>query len=110
MSPVEWEVHRRNALLRAHRAVGVPIEGRRSNATPQQSFARILGINAPCGGKKKNGKPCGGIYWALVLETRGGWSMQREEATCRHLKPLVAKRLPPEVEAIAELELLAGGA
>jgi hypothetical protein len=106
-NPPHLELLRRNALLRAWRAVGVPVDGAWSNATLPRQNSSVLAINATCTGKHKNGRACGGTYWAVLLECRGGWRMQRELANCRHLKPL-EREPPPDVAAIAELELLAG--
>jgi hypothetical protein len=99
------EIARRNARLRAYRALGVPVEGEWRPPPPGGSLASIQMGCTSCG------------YSTLKLAQ---FDLERTErnaislpipggrrARCEHLAPLLGED-SPEVRAIYELELLAG--
>jgi hypothetical protein len=94
------EIHRRNARLRAWRAYGVPVEGGWEGTGLMLRCGVCLG---PWRGVKLSGHVrTQHLAWQEVQLVR---AMRRRD--CPHLAPLLGDD-PPEVTAIAELELLAG--
>lgn len=102
----------RNAYLRAWRGCGVPLEG--SWHLSAQGFFLSLSCQV-CGGESN----IAGSLDALGVKPSGGFSPAQRaterllaaritERGCAHLGPLLREE-PPELEAIAALELLAGG-
>jgi hypothetical protein len=112
----------RNARLRAWKGCGVPVEGGwrlgvpKPMETPDEVFVGAWGY-IWCGLGCPSPRPEGlflsvGEYMPGYRYIRG--CVQAEERilreyACEHLRPLLTRRDPVKVSALAKLELLAGG-
>lgn len=101
------ELHRRNALLRAWRAYGVPVEGAWERKEAPNPLAELWRLEVAC-------SDCGQSLPGTQISSSGLCTPEEQKASvirfaCPHLSPLLAPSPPPEVMAIAELELFSMG-
>jgi hypothetical protein len=114
----QLEVMRRNARYRAYKAIGLTIEASYTLTQEQRQEGMsvplaILHMHCPiCDAER--GDPINysiNVYGeqpgAFFLAESGLLACIIREG-CSHASPLLVERDPPEVQAIAELELLAG--
>jgi hypothetical protein len=92
---------RRNARLRAWRAYGVPVEG----GWEEWSDGGVWDFRVRC--LACGGTHTAGLIFEAVLAAEERAIKRHLLSGCPHLAPLLGDD-PPEVTAIAELELLAG--
>jgi len=96
----------RNARLRAWRALGVPAEGGWHMRGPDERHDRRAALRIGCSRCGKD-EGCVAYYeWELARSEVTLVAYLVEECRCPHLSPLLGPE-PPDLEAIAALELLA---
>ncbi len=106
------ETQRRNARFRAWRAYGVPVEGGWSNVRIEdgQQYASA-GLQLGCGTCGRAARTVCGEEWYHKDPVDAEWvvltGLDAGTPLCVHLAPLLEDD-PPEVQALWELELLAG--
>jgi hypothetical protein len=110
MADLQLELLRRNARLRAWRAVGVPIEGGWAlRGRSSFSWGHLRLRCSACGRSDNDGAAgsAGMVAHAERLAIRQMLTPDLPNPCPGHLAPLLGED-PPEVLAILELELLAG--
>jgi hypothetical protein len=113
MADLQLELLRRNARLRAWRAVGVPVEGGWVHGAGVYRYAGehplvLLTLRCgSCGQYSARAAKAPTPFYAMPEALRRCESYHLQGYACPHLAPLLGDD-PPEVLAILELELLAG--
>jgi hypothetical protein len=108
LADLHLELLRRNARLRAWRAYGIPVEG--GWTLSEEDLPPLLALSCrECGAWLQTCPPRRTLRQTADIfreESRAITGSLRSQG-CPHLAPLLGAD-PPEVKAIAELELLAG--
>jgi hypothetical protein len=114
---LELELLRRNARFRAWRAYGVPVEVRWEVAPERWRPPRTLLLHIACTAGCRLPRYPYAVYslgWvysgadSFAQTERSVLSARQGDRFCPHIAPLFGED-PPEVQALIELELLAGG-